>query len=963
MADLTRDQSLKERVVATRSIAPLDGAYQEPQAPLPASLAGLLKKRGLNKLYRHQAQALDALRAGRHVTVSTPTASGKTLTCILPVLEKLLEKPDSKALFLYPIKALAQDQLGVFQGWLADLSLDPAPKAAIYDGDVSPYQRGKLRADPPSLLLSNPDMLHMSMLPHHGSWGKMLSRLEYVVVDEAHSYRGVFGAHVALALRRLRRLCHHYGSDPRFIFLSATIANPAEFAERLLGESVQVVADNGAPSGERLLALWNPEGSAYQESTDLFGRLVNAGFKTIAFTKARKITELMSRWTGESWPALKDRVVSYRAGYLPEERRKLESRLFGGELDGVIATSALELGIDVGGLDACVLVGFPGTMISTRQRMGRVGRSGQSSLVLMVGLNDALDQYFMRHPESFFGRVTERALVPIDNPVILAGHYAAAAAELPLTAEDKRWFGPAFADNAKRFWREGTLRQGVDGAYHSVSRSPTRDINLRSSGETYWIEVQEPGGKPRGIGTLEVPRVYRDGHPGAIYLHQGFSYQVQELDFRFKKVKVREAEVDYYTEPRGDDHVEILEVQKRIDLGGVEWCFGRVRASEQVTGYVTKHIGSQKILAEYDLEMPIHSYETRAAWWVLPGEWRKEFALMGHDFAGCIHALEHSQIAMLPIFALCDRWDLGGVSYWSQPQLDKPAVFIYDGHTGGAALAEQGFDQVHEWLESVERLLAECPCEEGCPACVQSPKCGNGNKPLDKVGALELTRRLRARLGKAPDKTLTPSPQVSLFETEVTVKPAEPQTAAEALKPGGSGPDIVFFDLETQFLADEVGGWDNKAAMKISVAVTYSSREGRFRQYTEGQIPDLVRQLLNADLVVGFNVINFDYAVLQAYTSEDLSRIKTLDMLVEVTKALGHRLKLDTLAAATLNAGKSADGLQAVRWWREGNLADLLKYCQKDVEITRDLWEFGRQRGYLLYEDKRSGLLKVPVSW
>ena len=1012
LAELRRDPDMNERLVATRMAPAREGSYLEPDQPLPAQLSDILRQKGLAKLYRHQAQALNALRAGRHISVVTPTASGKTLTSLLPILETLLKKPDSKALFLYPLKALAQDQLSTFEEWLGALNPvvndgaegkpkkgkapKPAYSAAIYDGDTSGYRRTKMREDPPSFVLSNPDMLHLSLLPFHGSWGKFLSRLEYVVIDEAHSYRGVFGAHVAFAIRRLRRLCRFYGSDPKFIFLSATIANPAEFGERLLGEPLQVIADNGAPCGERLLALWNPQASPYRESTDLFAGLVKGGFKTIAFTKARKITELMSRWCLENWPELKNRIAAYRAGYLPEERRELEKRLFSGELDGVISTSALELGIDVGGLDACILVGFPGTMISTRQRMGRVGRDGQKSLVFLVAMNDALDQYFMRHPESFFDKNTEHALIPVDNPVILEGHLHCAAAELPLDDSDSRYFGKSLPEQAKRLWHAGILRQGVDGKYHPSERSPQRHVNIRSSGESYLIEAVKQGSAPRVIGTLEVPRVFRDGHPGAIYLHQGAQWEVTELNQTLKKVKVREIEADYYTEPRGDDNVEILEVLKRVDFGNIEWCFGRVRASEQVKGYVTKHIGTQKVLSEHDLEMPLHSYETRASWWVLPSEWRKEFALLGHDFAGSIHALEHSQIAMLPVFSICDRWDLGGVSYWSQPQLDKPAIFIYDGHAGGAALAEQGFDVIRDWLEAVERLLLECPCDEGCPACIQSPKCGNGNKPLDKKGALELTRRLRARISTTSSYKATaslPSAPAALAATAplnpLPLPPPAGEGQAVTKEIGANGPgegnaaktangaptakesppldpsvaDIVSFDLETQFLAAEVGGWDNKAAMKVSVAVTYSSREKKYRQYTEGQVHALIAQLKAADLVVGFNVISFDYEVLKAYSSEDFSKIPTLDMLVEVTRALGHRLKLDTLAAATLKAGKSADGLMAVQWWREGNLGELLSYCQKDVEITRDLWEFGRKYGYLLYEDKNKALMRVPVSW
>lgn len=954
--------------------------FSEPALPLPPAMAQALARRGIHRLYSHQAQALDRVREGAHVTVVTPTASGKTLSCLLPVLEGLRAHPQAKALFLYPIKALAQDQAGILNGWLEAVGPPPpaenAPagshwRAAIYDGDTSSYQRSKLKKDPPALLLSNPDMLHLGLLPFHSGWGKWLGQLQYVVVDEAHSYRGVFGAHVAMVLRRLRRLAHFYGGDPRFILLSATMAEPGPFAEALVGEATQVVEANGAPQGERQVGLWNPVASPYREASQIFTRLLDSGHKTIAFTKARKITELMTLWARQERPELKDRFAGYRAGYLPEQRRAIEQRLFGGDLDGVISTSALELGIDVGGLDACLLVGFPGTMISARQRMGRVGRGGQASLVLMVGLTDALDQYFMRHPQAFFGRPTERARVPVDNPVILAGHLACAAAELPLEAADARWFGPAFAPLAESLWRGARLRKGDAGTYHAVTGRPARDVNLRSSGDSYLIQApsrrQDERGGPAyvSLGTLEVPRVYRDGHPGAIYLHQGAQWQVTRLDLDGKRVLVQEVEVEHYTEPRADDHIEIVRVEKRRDLGGVSWCWGQVRAREQVTGYVTKHVGTQKILSEHALDMPLHEYETKAAWWELPGAWRKDFAELGLDFAGAIHALEHAQIALLPVFALCDRWDLGGVSYWGQPQLDQPAIFIYDGHAGGAALAEQGWEIVGPWLDAVEDLLRDCPCEEGCPACIQSPKCGNGNKPLDKAGAKELVRRLKGRL-------LAPLPPPAGEGLDVGKLALPPPGGGGARRPsreeGGEGmdrpKDVVVFDLETQFLAAEVGGWDHSDAMKVSVAVLWSEREQVFRQYTEAQVPALIARLKSADLVVGFNHVKFDYGVLAGYPGGEglAATTRNLDLLLAVTQTLGRRLKLESLAQSTLNVGKSADGLQAVAWWREGRLGDLLAYCQQDVAVTRDLWRFGKQYGYLLYEDKQ-GLMRLPATW
>jgi DEAD/DEAH box helicase domain-containing protein len=978
---LKADPLYDGQLVATAVEPPRAARYAAPARPLPPALAEALARRGYPRLYEHQARTLDLARAGAHVTLVTPTASGKTLACLLPVLEGLLADPQAKALFLYPIKALAQDQCGILNQWLGAVEGCKGQRADIYDGDTTPYRRTKIKKEPPALLLSNPDMLHLGLLPYHSGWGGWLRQLKVVVVDEAHSYRGVFGAHVAMVLRRLRRLARFYGGNPQFILLSATMAEPGGFAASLLGEETQVVEASGAPQGERHIGLWNPLASPYREASTLFGQLLQSGRKSIAFTKARKITELMTLWTQQDRPALRDKIAGYRAGYLPEQRRAIEQQLFSGALDGVITTSALELGIDVGGLDACLLVGFPGTMISARQRMGRVGRGGQASVVLMVGLNDALDQYFMRHPEAFFGRPTERARVPVDNPVILANHLACAAAELPLEPEDARWFGPAFEALAEAQWRSGRLRKGAEGKYHAVSGRPTKDVNLRSCGESFLIQASSGKGKDPSasfnIGTLEVPRVYRDGHPGAIYLHQGAQWQVLKLDLEAKRVLVKEVEVEHYTEPRGEDHIEIVQVEKCRDLGGLRWCWGQVRAREQVTGYVTKHVSSQKVLSEHALEMPLHEYETKAAWWELPAAWRKEFAELGLDFAGSIHALEHAQIALLPVFALCDRWDLGGVSYWSQPQLDVPAIFIYDGHAGGAALAEQGWDIVGPWLDAVEELLRDCPCEDGCPACIQSPKCGNGNKPLDKGGAKELVRRLKARLSGPATVTIEPE---KAFAAQTANPPATPPHPALERHPPLKGrdevgasvkaedtkmpDDIVVFDLETQFLADEVGGWDNTAAMKVSVAVLWSVKDQAFRQYTEGQVPALIARLKQADLVVGFNHVKFDYGVLAGYPGGEglVGQTRNLDLLLEVTKTLGRRLKLDSLAQATLKASKSADGLQAVAWWREGRLAELLAYCQQDVAVTRDLWEFGKKYGYLLYEDKQ-GLMRLPASW
>jgi DEAD/DEAH box helicase domain-containing protein len=974
---LRQDPLLGPKLAHMEWIEPRGGSYLEPETPLPGVIAQRLKQLGIPKLYSHQALALDALDRGEHVTVVTPTASGKSLTFILPVLKNLLKDPQAKALFLFPIKALAQDQLGNISDWLTCLGQD-APKAAIYDGDTSAHFRAKLRGQPPAVLITNPDMLHLGLLPYHSGWAGFFKNLKLVVIDEAHSYRGIFGAHGAWVLRRLRRVAALYGAHPQFIMLSATVANPGEFSQRLLGMPTTVVDQNGAPAAGRHFGLWQSEDSVYRDATELFGRLVNAGFKTIAFTKARKITELMARWAWEAWPDLKERTRAYRAGYLPEERRQIEQRLFAGELDGVIATSALELGIDVGGLDACILVGYPGTMISTWQRAGRVGRGGRESLVFLLPLQDAIDQYYVQHPEFFFTKPFEQALVPVQNKVIRAGHLAAAAEELPIQArmaQEEALLGPGLAQACEELWRQGLLGQSQQGVYHPQARQAARRVSLRGAGDSFAIEaLAKAGAKNRIIGSIEPPKVFRDCHPGAIYLHAGQQYRVRELDMAGHRVGVEEVEADYYTEPRGRDEIEILTVDEALSLGqGLRWCRGKVRATERVTGYVVKHLQTRAVMSEHSLEMPAHVYETEAAWWELPPEWRAELAALGHDFSGAIHALEHSQIALLPLMVLCDRWDLGGVSYWSQPQLNLPAVFVYDGHAGGADLSARGYALVKDWLAAVEVMLKDCPCAEGCPSCIQSPKCGNGNKPLDKAGALELTRRLRALLEKggevnraddaapAPAKPILPDPRP--LPTAVAPLPAnaaQPAPASALARPK----KVVVFDLETQFLAQEVGGWGNTAAMKVSVGVAWLEQEQRYLQVTEANIQALVDALRGADLVVGFNNKGFDNGVLQPYAPGlDLASLPTLDLLEQVRAALGFRLGLDALAKATLGAQKGADGLQAVAWWRAGDLLPLLQYCQQDVALTRDLWRFGKEHGYLLYEDKQGQLMKVAVKW
>ncbi len=742
-------QMVHARFLAART--PRFGSLERPLFPL---LETRLQARGIAHLYTHQAAAIDAVRRGEHVVVVTPTASGKTLCYNAPVLDALLADPEARALYLFPTKALAQDQLDTL------LALDlPDIPVATYDGDTPQRQRRPVR-ERARILLSNPDMVHIGVLPQHFRWKPFFQRLRFVVIDEMHVYRGVFGSNVANVLRRLRRLCRLHGSDPRFICTSATIANPEEFGSRLLGLPVTVVSDDGAPSGPRWFALWNPpmldggtggagaaRRSALSDATALFTDLVRHNVRTIAFTKARKVTELISRYAtsrlGADAPHLASRISPYRAGYLPEDRRRIERRLFDGDLLGVVSTSALELGIDVGGLDAAVLVGFPGTIASMWQRAGRAGRGTDPALAVLVAQDDALDQYLMRHPDYLFERPCEHAVIDPENPYILARHLRCAAAEIALVSSDLDLFGARSRELIDLLIAARDLVERRGRWYWAGrQRYPAREVDVRSASGSVFRIV---GPDRKTIGTVEEGRAFEQVHPGAIYLHQGETYLVRELDLAARIAHVVPSGADHHTQPRTIIDVTIRCTQVSRPWGPTVMRFGDVEVSSQVIGFARKQLFTDTVLGVEPLDLPPQRLQTTALWFEIPERLEQAVRSEGLDFAGGIHAVEHAAIGVLPLFAMCDRWDIGGVSYPMHPQTQTPAVFIYDGYPGGVGITEKGYGLVDALMAATREVIEACPCEAGCPSCIQSPKCGNLNEPLDKRAALVLLRGLLDR--------------------------------------------------------------------------------------------------------------------------------------------------------------------------------------------------------------------------
>ncbi len=715
-----------------------------------AGVLTALERRGIARPWAHQTEAAQLAFAGQHVVVATGTASGKSLAFQLPALTTILNERGRQGqrgagvLYLSPTKALAHDQALSLRG------LETGVRISTHDGDSTQEEREWTR-DHSEYILTNPDMLHRSLLPTHQRWSSFFKSLRFVVIDECHHYRGVFGAHVSAIIRRLRRVCAAYGAHPTFILASATAADPDLTAQRLIGLPTVAVTSDGSPRGQLALALWEPPLTDLKgendapvrrpsgaEMADILADLVIDGVHTLAFVRSRQGAERVALGTKQHLaqvdPALANKVAAYRGGYLPEERRALEAALRDGSLVGLAATNALELGIDISGLDAVLIGGFPGTRAAMWQQFGRAGRGHGNALGVFVARDDPLDTYLVHHPEALLEAPVEAAVFDPENPYVVGPHLCTAAAEIPLTTADFDVFGaqtPALVDDLVE---QGLLRKRPQGWFWTDRARASDLADIRSTGGAPVRLVETDTG--RLLGTVDASSAHSSVHTGAIYLHQGETFVVEQLDLADDVAFITRAEVDYSTTARQITDIAVIGESQHQVWSSIRLAYGEVQVTHQVTSYLKKSRRGE-VLAEHPLDLPPRSLQTKAIWWTVP-----EHALDGfeHDLPGSAHAAEHAAIGLLPLFATCDRWDIGGVSTAMHPDTGILTVFVYDGHPGGAGFAERGFHTAQSWLRATLAAISECECDEGCPSCVQSPKCGNGNSPLDKAGAIELLK-------------------------------------------------------------------------------------------------------------------------------------------------------------------------------------------------------------------------------
>ena len=765
-----------ERVLHEHLVLPRAGRTAPWPEWVDPQLVERLVSSGVTAPWVHQVEAAELARAGEHVVVSTGTASGKSLAYQLPALTDVAQ--GATALYLAPTKALAADQLAA-----VDALAVPGVRAATYDGDTPVDQRRWVR-DHAGYVLTNPDMLHRSVLPQHARWARFLRRLRYVVVDECHQYRGLFGSHVAAVLRRLRRVAAKHGASPVLVLASATAADPAATASALTGvpeHLVHAVTDDASPRGTTRFWLWEPpllpgaagpaagpagaRGSAgsagaggedgsggrrpvVAETADLLTDLVVEGVRTLAFVRSRRGAEAVALRAREALaqvaPELAGRVAAYRSGYLPEERRALERALRDGRLLGVVSTNALELGVDVSGLDAVVIAGWPGTRASLWQQAGRAGRGGTDALAVLIADDDPLDTYLVHHPQALFGAALEKTVLDPGNPHVLGPHLCAAAAEVPLTEADLPLFGPSAEPVLRHLVAGGLLRRRPAGWFWT-SRTRASDLaDLRGTGGEPVRLVESSTG--RVLGTVDAGSAHAVAHPGAVYLHQGASHVVDALDEEQRVALLRREDVDHTTSVRSVSDVRVLEERAVRTWGPVRLSSGTVEVTSRVTSFLRRRATTGAVLGEEPLELPERTLRTSAVWWTLPPELLAAHGVGPADVPGAAHAAEHAAIGLLPLVATCDRWDLGGVSTDLHPDTGLPTVFVHDAAPGGAGFADRGFAAAATWLGATADLVADCECPSGCPSCVQSPKCGNGNEPLDKAGAVRLLDAVLAGL-------------------------------------------------------------------------------------------------------------------------------------------------------------------------------------------------------------------------
>lgn len=749
----------ENQIVHNEKIPAREAQYSplELKPQVKAALSGI----GIEDLYVHQVEAIENIREGKDIVLCTTTASGKSLTYMIPVFETILNEPKATALYISPLNALVNDQLKSFLEF--EEALKSGAGIARYTGALSEAEKRRVREGQTNVVLTNPEMIHMSFLAWHHLWRRFFSNLKFIIVDESHYYRGVIGSNMANLLRRLLRVAEYYGASPQFICCSATIGNPKDHTETLIGRKASIIEHNGSFQSSQQFVFWNPplylnnkgctlRRSSYSEASSLFAKSVQAGLQTLAFTRSRQGVERMYKSCRELLRSrnLSPAICSYRSGYFDREREEIEKKMNSGELRGVISTNALELGIDIGGLDACILDGYPGTVMSARQQAGRAGRSGNESLVVLVAGTNALDQYYMRNPSDFFTRSSENAVLNPKNPYILAGHLLCAAKEIPLRESDEKYFGNGYPRVVELLEAEGLLA-GKDPKY-STDPFPYKHVSLRGIDNNTYSLLAFEGEKRFPIEKdIEETLAFRECHPGAVYMHRGESYYINRIDHEKKEIHAVKTHDTYYTKPMIDSSVLVQEtyaIKPLLHVPEVEVGLGEVEVTDRVIGYRKIQTQSNDIMSAHNLEMPPVSLQTMALWLKLPDKLQELVGEHKLDFAGGIHAIEHAMISMYPLHLLVDRSDVGGVSTPSHPDLGgKSGIFIYDGHRGGVGYAEKGYDLIEQVLDGTLKAIESCPCENGCPSCIQSPKCGNNNEPLDKHAAIMLLHEL---LGKDP---------------------------------------------------------------------------------------------------------------------------------------------------------------------------------------------------------------------
>jgi len=951
-------------IVCHRTLRPGKAIFASADPPLENKFSLLLDSLGIKKIYKHQKQAIEMIQKDIHTVIATPTASGKSLIYNLPVIDQLKRDHRSHALYLFPLKALARDQLETVQQLLkiAETKNKTAPqlRAAVYDGDISAYQKSKIRKTLPHILLSNPEMLHLALLAHHHLWENFFKHLKYIVIDEVHTYRGVMGSNMAWVFRRLQRICRLYGSKPVFIFCSATIANPASLAKKLTGLDVSVVNESGAPFGKKDVILMRGVEGAARTATALIHSAVHRGLRTICYTQSRKITELIAIWASQRAPSFSDMITAYRAGFLPEERRSIEKKLGTGELLAVVSTSALELGIDIGNLDICILVGYPGTIMSTWQRAGRVGRDGKDSALILIAHEDALDQYFINHPDIFFNMPPEKAIINPWNNIILKQHLECAAAELRLDKSDPLLNDRSVKKAVAQLEYSGKLLRSHTGDYWFAARkSPHRVVNLRGTGKSIHIFLENT---KQSLGEIDRHRSFFETHEGAVYLHRGKTYIVTLFDHEKGIVEAKRKEVNYFTKAHSSKSTQIIKQIDSCHVMGTRLGYGILRITEQVTGYDRRLVSNQKSIGMVSLDLPKLEFETHGLWIEIPDYVRDKIESRQMHFMGGIHALEHAAIGIMPLLVMTDRNDLGGISIPFHSQVGAAAVFIYDGAAGGLGLTLQAFKNSKDLLDKTLDVIQSCNCEAGCPACVHSPKCGSGNRPIDKLSALTMLQMI-----------LNNEKKDIIYKINEPVVESKVEFMVESISEKASDFDSAkifkkilnygVLDIETRRSAKDVGGWNQAQKMGVSCAILFDSKTNTYQKYFQDDIEALIYKLGTYDLVIGFNIIKFDYKVLSGLSDFDFLSLPTLDILLKVHERLGYRLSLDHLAGQTLGCNKSADGLMALKWWKQGKIDKIIEYCKQDVKVTRDLYLYGRQNQFLVFKNKAGHQVRVPVLW